>query len=130
MKICNDTESFRNMLVKELFGVSNLEEAEFKRLSLPVHKGNKLSRSKIKSLGKKYFAIPVQFRSYFPDVSELKVDDDEVANEPEVLKPKKGRENKRLPLVLKLLRGRKKDLVVQKNFKPLFQPVSLCTDFL
>ena len=130
MKICNDTESFRKMLVKELFGVSNLQEAEFKRLSLPVHKGNKLSRSKIVSLGKKYFAIPVQFRSYFPDVSELKVDDDEVANEPEVLKPKKGRENKRLPLVLKLLRRREKDLVVQRNFKPLFQPVSLCTDFL
>jgi len=94
MKICNDTESFRNMLIKELFGVSNLEEAEFRRLSLTVHKGNKLSRSKIKSLGKQYFAIPVQFRSYFPDVSELIVDDDddEVEIEPEVFKPKKKKE--------------------------------------
>ena len=96
MKICNDTESFRKMLVKELFGVSNLQEAEFKRLSLPVHKGNKLSRSKIVSLGKKYFTIPVQFRSYFPDVSELKVDDDEVANEPEVLKPKKRKRKQKI----------------------------------
>ena len=42
------------------------------------------------------FAIPVQFRSYFPDVSELKVDDDEVANEPEVLKPKKRKRKQKI----------------------------------
>ena len=82
------------MLVKELFGVPSLEEAEFKRLSLPVHEGNELTRGKLKSLGKKYFAIPDQFRHYFPDISRLKVDDDDEA-ELKNSKPKKKKRKRK-----------------------------------
>ena len=46
-------------------------------------------------MGKKYFAIPQQFRAYFPDRSELQVEDEEVP-EGEDSKPKrKKRKRKR-----------------------------------
>ena len=41
------------------------------KLKLPRHSGLKLNDSKMKSLAKKYFSIPMKYQAYYPDVSEF-----------------------------------------------------------
>jgi len=49
------------------------------KLKLPRHSGLKLSDSKMKSLAKKYFSIPMKYQAYYPDVSEFKEKDNKKA---------------------------------------------------
>lgn len=64
-----DYNVVKKALLKELFGVSvasELSAASISSLKLPRHKGNTLTKKKIKSLAKKYFSIPSEYLSYVP----------------------------------------------------------------
>ena len=61
----------KKALFQELFGVTSVSElsaASINSLKLPRHKGNTLTKKKVKSLSKKYFSIPPQYRPYYPTV--------------------------------------------------------------
>ena len=67
-------------MLADLFGPSaNLNALSFGGLRLPKFPGSPLKPKKIKSLAKKYFSIPVQFRGYYPDAPD--VDETEEADE-------------------------------------------------
>ena len=66
-----DYNVVKKALLQELFGVSLVSElsaASINSLKLPRHKGNTLTKKKVKSLSKKYFSIPPQYLPYYPTV--------------------------------------------------------------
>ncbi|CAM6102969.1 unnamed protein product [Calypogeia fissa] len=64
--------SIRSVLLKELFGASIVEDLTgdcISRLKLARHPGLPLTQKKIKSISKKYFSIPVEYLSYYPEMA-------------------------------------------------------------
>ena len=62
-----NTAANRKALFMDLFGVPVLPaNLSFSMLRLPKFPGTPLTAKKTKSLAKKYFSIPVEFRLYYP----------------------------------------------------------------
>ena len=72
-KMCNDPQATKIAILRELFGVDDLRNATMSRLTLPKNGGKVLTKTKLVSLAKKYSSIPEQIRSYYPDVSSIKI---------------------------------------------------------
>ena len=104
--IYKDKVETRQQLLEELFGHSDLTKLEFSTLSLSKAERLKLSKKKLKSLGRKYLTIPKKYLQSYPKLS------DELTKEVEKEK-EDGLEMEKLQNEIKRKRGRKR----RKNSK-------------
>ena len=74
-------DEVKDIILEKVQGHTNLDKATVKDVILPRHPICPLPRSKIESLGEKYFAIPAEYLSYYP---KRLLDDD--ANAPALAK--------------------------------------------
>ena len=74
VRLLNITPTTRAEIMMELFGSVDKTSQNMRNLSLPTHTGNALTKTKLKSLYKKYFSIPKKYLKYYPNVDHLKLD--------------------------------------------------------
>lgn len=72
--LCKNPEAIKRAILKDLFGNVSFEAATIKDVKLSRPSGNTLTAKKLKSLAKKYFSIPPEIRSYYPDLPENDVE--------------------------------------------------------
>ena len=60
------TEALKKKVMVDFFNCVEARQPKMIDLTLPKHPGRILATSKLKSLAKKYFTIPVKYRSFYP----------------------------------------------------------------
>ena len=70
LKMSGDYRATRLAIIKALFGVETLETVSIIQLTLPKNPDVVLKESKLLSLARKYFSIPVKYREYSPEVKK------------------------------------------------------------
>ena len=63
------------MMNRELFGLTPINEVTLSNVRLPRHPIKLIDHKKLKSLAKKYHAIPSQYMHYYPDISSIELID-------------------------------------------------------
>ena len=66
-------ERVRDLISSELFGSTDPKEWTMQNVTLPNAAPKEMTAKKLKSLAKKYCTIPVEYRSYYPDVTDVDV---------------------------------------------------------
>ena len=66
-------ERVRDLISSELVKSTDPKEWTMQNVTLPNAAPKKMSAKKLKSLAKKYCTIPVEYRSYYPDVTDVDV---------------------------------------------------------
>ena len=66
-------ERVRDLISRELFGSTDPKEWTMQNVTLPNAAPKEMTAKKLKSLAKKYCTIPVEYRSYYPDVTDVDV---------------------------------------------------------
>ena len=74
VRLLKMTPSTKAEIMMELFGSVDKSSHTMRRLNLPTHSGNALTKTKLKSLYKKYFSIPEKYLKYYPKVEHLKLE--------------------------------------------------------
>lgn len=92
--MCSNPELVRKAILKDLFGGKDLKQVSVEDIRLARHQGNKVLPKKLKSLSKKYFSIPSEFLSYYPDVAACDSESDEEENDAEVEESVKSKNKK------------------------------------
>ena len=106
VRLLNITPTTRAEIMMELFGSVDKTSQNMRNLSLPTHTGNALTKTKLKSLYKKYFSIPKKYLKYYPNVDHLK----SIRNRIKRIKINLVNVNWLLFKLLKKLKGRLVDL--------------------
>jgi hypothetical protein len=68
--LCRNSDSVKSAVSKELFGSCHRKEWTLDKIRLPRHPLVALKLQKLKSLMNKYFSIPPQHLSYYPDIPD------------------------------------------------------------
>ena len=64
-------ERVRDLISSELFGSTDPKEWTMQNVTLPNAAPKEMTAKKLKSLAKKYCTIPVEYRPYYPDVTDV-----------------------------------------------------------
>ena len=87
-------ERVRDLISSEFFGSTDPKEWTMQNVTLPNATPKEMTAKKLKSLAKKYCTIPVEYRSYYPDVTNVDVgpsDEEEQAPAVPVIKKRPKR---------------------------------------
>ena len=106
VRLLKITPSTKAEIMMELFGSVDKSTHTMRSLTLPTHNGNALTKTKLKSLYKKYFSIPEKYLKYYPKVDRLN------------LELKANKNNKEKPSKRKLASGKNSKNARRKVGRP------------
>ena len=92
IKLFDDTTVYRWKLHVDLFGTTEVKKMCVSKIKLCPARRTELKSSKIKSLKKKYIAIPEEHKSFYPNFDNVSSADEEII--PKKSKRKRKRKSK------------------------------------